>query len=128
MRCSKMTSNKPNVQRKTASMADGKQKRLKAGLSKDLKAEYGIRTSTLRKGDTVRIAKGDYKGHEGKVSSVDVASLKITVEGVQMSKMDGTKKNVMISPSQVTLTKLDLSDKLRKKSLDRKKSEQKDKE
>ncbi len=128
MRCNKMTSNKPSVQRKTASMAEGKQKRLTAGLSKDLRTEYGIRTSSLRKGDTVRIAKGDYKGHEGKVSSVDVASLRITVEGVQMSKMDGTKKNVMLSPSQVTLTKLDLSDKLRKKSLDKKKTEQKDEE
>jgi hypothetical protein len=45
-----------------------------------------------------------------------------------MSKMDGTKKNVMISPSQVTITKLDLSDKLRKKSFDGKKSRSKSKE
>lgn len=117
-----MTSTRPKVQRKSASTLKKKQRRIAAALSKELRSEYGVRTHPLRKGDTVRIAKGDYKGHEGKVSSVDLSSLKITVEGVQMSKMDGTKKNVLISPSQVIITKLDLSDKLRKKSLERKKS------
>jgi large subunit ribosomal protein L24 len=123
-----MTSIKPKIQRNYASTLDRKQRRMAAGLSKDLRSEYGVRTSSLRKGDTIRIAKGDYKGHEGKVSSVDLSLQKITVEGVQMSKMDGTKKNVMISPSQVTITKLDLSDKLRKKSFDGKKSRSKSKE
>lgn len=122
-----MTSIKPKNQRKNAATVNKKAK-MAAGLSKDLRQEYGIRGSTLRKGDTVRIAKGDYRGHEGKVSSVDFASMKITVEGVQMSKMDGTKKNVLLFPSQVTITKLDLSDKLRKKSFDEKKSGSKSEE
>lgn len=123
-----MTSIKPNVQRKSASSAKMRKGQMMAGLSKDLRAEYGVRGSSLRKGDTVRIAKGDYKGHEGKVSAIDLPSMKITVEGVQMSKMDGTKKNVSISPSQVTITKLDLSDKLRKKSFEGKKSKAKSEE
>jgi large subunit ribosomal protein L24 len=123
-----MTSIKPNIQRKSASTAAMKKRRMMAGLSKDLRSEYGIRGSSLRKGDTVRIAKGDYKGHEGKVSSIDLPSMRITVEGVQISKMDGTKKNVAIYPSQVTITKLDLSDKLRKKSFEGKKSKLKSEE
>ena len=123
-----MTSTKPKIQRKSASSVVKKQRKMAAGFSKDLRSEYGVRGSSLRKGDTVRIAKGDYKGHEGKVSSIDLTSLKITVEGVQMSKMDGTKKNVLISPSQATITKLDLSDKRRKKSFDEKRSRSKSEE
>ncbi len=117
-----MTSIKPKVQRKSASTINAQHQRMKAGLTKDLRSQYGVRSAAIRKGDTVRIAEGDYKGHEGKVSHVSLSILKITVEGVQMSKMDGTKKNVLISPSQVMITKLDLSDKLRKKSLEGKKS------
>src|SRR5512136_1134669 len=128
LRCFTMTSIKPKVQRKSASTTDKKQRRMRAGLSKDLRSEYRVRGSSLRKGDTIRIDNGDYKGHEGKISSIDLTSLKITVEGVQMSKMDGTKKNVFVSPSQVTITKLDLSDKLRKKSFDEKKSRSKSEE
>jgi len=123
-----MTSIKPNIQKKSASTVEMKKRRMRAGLSKDLRSQYGIRGSSLRKGDTVRIAKGDYKGHEGKVSSIDLPSTKITVEGVQMSKMDGTKKNVAIYPSQVTIIKLDLSDKLRKKFFEGKKSKAKSEE
>jgi large subunit ribosomal protein L24 len=123
-----MTSIKPNIQRKSASSSSLKKGQMRAGLSKDLRAEYGVRGSSLRKGDTIRIAKGDYKGHEGKVSTIDLSSMKITVEGVQMSKMDGTKKSVSISPSQVTITKLDLSDKLRKKFFEGKKSKSKSEE
>jgi large subunit ribosomal protein L24 len=128
MRRFKMTSTKPNIQRKNSSTTEMKKRRMMAGLSKGLRSEYGIRGSSLRKGDTVRIAKGDYKGHEGKVSSIDLPSMKITVEGVQLSKMDGTKKNVTIHPSQVTITKLDLSDKLRKKFFEGKKSKAKSEE
>jgi large subunit ribosomal protein L24 len=123
-----MTSKKPNIQRKNASRVEMKKRRMMAGLSKDLRSEYGIRSSSLRKGDTVHIAKGDYKGHEGKVNSIDLSSMKITMDGVQMSKMDGTKKNVAIFPSQVTITKLDLSDKLRKKFFEGKKSKAKSEE
>lgn len=128
MRFYKMTSTKPNVQRKKAYAAEAKKGQMVAGLSKDLRSEYGVRAAYLRKGDTVHIAKGDYKGHEGKISHLDLPLLKITVEGVQMSKMDGTKKNVLISPSQVTIIKLELSDKLRKKSFEEKKSKAKSKE
>jgi large subunit ribosomal protein L24 len=123
-----VTTTKPNIQRKAAASAETKKGLMRAGLSKDLRSEYGVRGSSIRKGDTVRIAKGDYKGHEGKVSSIDLSGMKITVEGVQISKMDGTKKSVQIPPSQVTLTKLDLSDKFRKKNFEAKKSKKKSEE
>jgi large subunit ribosomal protein L24 len=89
-----------------------------APLSKDLNTQYGFKTAALRKGDTVLVSRGDYKGHEGKVSSLIISKNKITVEGVNIKKMDGTNKLVQISPSKVTITKLDLSDKRRKNLFD----------
>jgi large subunit ribosomal protein L24 len=89
-----------------------------APLSKGLSAQYGFKTAALRKGDTVIVSRGDYKGHEGKVGSLIMSKNKITVDGVNIKKMDGTNKLVQISPSKVTITKLDLSDKRRKNLFD----------
>jgi len=87
---------------------------MRAPLSKELRERYGTRTVFLRKGDTVLIVRGDYKGHEGKVSSVDLSKMRITVEGVNMKKTDGSTRPVPIKPSKVIVTKLDLSDEKRK--------------
>lgn len=87
---------------------------MRAPLSEELRERYGTRAAVLRKGDTVLIARGDYKGHEGKVSSVDLSKMRITVEGVTIKKTDGTTRPVPIKPSKVIITKLDLSDKKRK--------------
>ena len=109
-----MTSIKPKVQRKMLSSLDKRAGMMRAPLSKDLRSQYGFKTASLRKGDTALIARGDYTGHEGKVSSLILSRMRITVEGVNIKKMDGTNKFVYISPSKVTITKLDLSDKRRK--------------
>lgn len=44
--------------------------------------------SRIKKGDTVRVIAGsyDYKGHEGKVLSVDVKNHKVVVEGINKVK------------------------------------------
>ncbi|MBC7112619.1 MAG: 50S ribosomal protein L24 [Candidatus Methanomethyliales bacterium] len=108
-----MTSIKPKLQRKPAPL-HLRRKNMRAPLSDELRERYGTRTAALRKGDTVLIVRGDYKGHEGKVSSIDLSKMRITVEGVTMKKTDGTTKPVPIKPSKVIITKLDLSDKKRK--------------
>ena len=113
-----MTSTKPKVQRKAFSEFDNRVASLRAPLSKDLRAQYKTRTATVRKGDTVIVTRGDYKGHEGKVSGIITSEMRITMEGVNMAKMDGTNKPVMISPSKVKVSKLDLSDKERKKAFE----------
>ncbi len=111
-----MSSIKPKKQRKMLEEPNYRKRQIRAPLSKDLRSKYGKRTVSLRKGDTVQITRGDYKGHEGKVSSVDASAMRITVEGVNAKKMDGTTIPVMIPPSKVMVTKLDLSDKIRKAS------------
>lgn len=111
-----MSSVKPKKQRKMLDEATYRKRQIRAPLSKDLRSKYGKRTVSLRKGDTVQVTRGDYKGHEGKVASVDISEMRITVEGVNAKKMDGTTIPVKISPSKVMVTKLDLSDKIRKDS------------
>lgn len=108
-----MTSIKPKVQRKPLPL-HRRRKTIRAPLSKELRERYGTRTASLRKGDTVLIVRGDYKGHEGKVTSIDLSKMRITIEGVSIKKTDGTTRPAPIKPSKVIITKLDLSDKKRK--------------
>lgn len=108
-----MTSIKPKIQRELPSLHK-RAKSMRAPLSEELRERYGTRTASLRKGDTVIITRGDYKGHEGKVSSLDLSKMRITIEGVTIKKMDGTTRPATIKPSKVMITKLDLSDKRRK--------------
>ncbi len=111
-----MPSIKPKNQRKMFNEPKIRKRQIRAPLSKDLRSKYGKRTASLRKGDTVTVTRGDYKGHEGKVASIDTSEMRITIEGVNTKKMDGTTIPVKISPSKVIITKLNLSDKKRKNS------------
>jgi large subunit ribosomal protein L24 len=96
-----------------------KKKLLTAPVSPELRAKYGIRRMTVRKGDTVRILRGEWKGHEGKVISVDYEKVSIHVDGVTVRKADGTPVYYPVHPSNVLIIRLDLSDKKRRKIIER---------
>jgi large subunit ribosomal protein L24 len=74
----------------------------------------------LRKGDTIKVLRGDYKGFEGKISRVDRKSYKIYVDGINREKADRSSIPVPIHPSKVEVTRLNLDDKWRQKILERK--------
>lgn len=93
-----------------------------AKLSKELVEKYGVKRLPVRVGDVVRIMRGDFAGHEGKVVKVDLKRVRIFVEGVQIKKADGTPVYYPIHPSKVMIVKLDLSDKYRLKIIERRKS------
>ena len=59
-----------------------RRKIMSANLSKDLRADIGKRSLPIRVGDKVQVVRGDFKGHEGKVESIDAKRYKVTVEGV----------------------------------------------
>ena len=71
------------------------------------------RAVPVRKGDVVKVLRGDDAGKEGKVSSVDYRRLRITIEGITHAKSDGTQLAKPIHPSNVVIVKLDESDPLR---------------
>lgn len=64
--------------------------------------------------------RGDFKGFEGKVTSVDRKEYRIFVEGVTREKVDGSTALVPIHPSKVMITRLNLDDKWRREILKRK--------
>lgn len=116
------SSRKPRKQRKYRAEAPlhTKQKFVHAHLSKDLRKKYGKRSTGLRKGDKVRIMMGKFRKYEGRIESVDFRKTRIFVNGIEITKRDGTKKLIALHPSNLMITELSLDDKFRQKILERK--------
>jgi len=112
----------PRKQRKMLynAPAHKRHKLMAAPLSKELATSKGAKTLPVRKGDTVRIKRGDHKGFEGKVSRVDLKEYRIYLEGLTREKTDGTNIFLPIHPSKVQIRNLNLDDKWRKNILSRK--------
>jgi len=117
-----MASSKARKQRKAHWNAPLHKKRrmVSAHLDSALMSEYNVRSLPVRKGDTVKIIRGakDFRTGEAKVANVDVKGMKIIIENITIPKADGTQKPKPVDPSDVLLTKLDLSDPWRKGKLD----------
>jgi large subunit ribosomal protein L24 len=91
-----------------------------ATLSPELRKSHGVKALPVRRGDTVRVMRGDHKGLEGKVTRVDRKRYRIFLEGLTREKVDGTTTFIPIHPSKVMITRLNLDDKWRNKILKRK--------
>ncbi|SMD30458.1 50S ribosomal protein L24 [Picrophilus oshimae] len=83
--------------------------KVNVSLSKDLRKKYGIRRFPVAKGDIVKIISGSRKGEGGKVVDVDHKTMKVSIEGVTISKADGKQVPFFIDHSNISITKLDLS-------------------
>ena len=112
----------PRKQRKILHNAPAhlRHKLMAAPLSKELVASKGAKTLPVRKGDTIRIMRGDHIGFEGKVSRIDLKRYRIFVEGLTREKVDGTNIFVAVHPSKVMIKSLNLDDKWRKAIIERK--------
>ena len=118
-----LSSSQPRKQRKYLYNAPlhKKHKFLSAHLSKDLRKKYGKRNLPLRKGDEVLVMRGSFKKKKAKIISVNTKRSNVTLEGLQRSKKDGTKINVVFHPSNLQIQSLNLDDKKRTSSLERSK-------
>ena len=97
-----------------------KHKFIHTHLSRELIKKYGKRNTGLRKGDKVRVMKGQFKKHEGKIERVDLLKTRVFVSGVETTRRDGTKKPLPLYPSNLVIIDLNLDDKQRQKPLERK--------
>jgi large subunit ribosomal protein L24 len=88
-------------------------------LSEELFQAHGVGQMDVRKGDTVTVTRGSFRGVEGKVSSVDTRKGRIFVEGVSREKADGAARLIPIHASKVALRQLVLDDKRRKDIIER---------
>jgi large subunit ribosomal protein L24 len=118
----KQKTKKPSKQRKRMFLSayHERTKYLSANLSTELKDSNNTRSLPVRKGDRIRVLRGDYKGIEGRIQRVDRKSYRIYIDGINREKADGTKILVPIHPSKVQIIKLNLDDKLREEILKRK--------
>ncbi|MCK9568391.1 50S ribosomal protein L24 [Candidatus Pacearchaeota archaeon] len=117
-------SKQPRKQRKYAAKAPLhiKRKLLSINLSKELRKKIGKRNVVVRKGDNVKVMTGKFKGKTGKIIQVFTKKSKITMEGIQVKKQDGSKANIKLQPSNLQIIELNLED---KKRIQEKKSESK---
>jgi len=82
-------------------------------LSKELRKKQGTRSIRIRKGDEVKVMVGNFKGKTGKVGIVDIKKQRVTIDGMQNKKKDGTKINAFFNASNLMIITLNIDDKMR---------------
>lgn len=117
---SKKVSSQPRKQRRDFHKGPLHRRKLslRAHVSDELMEKYDIWTLRVHKGDTVKVMRGGYAGHTAKVSRVDTKKRVLYIEKVTSVKADGKETPRPIHPSNVLLTKLDLTDPWRKRKLE----------
>jgi len=117
-----MKSKKPNKQRKALYKAPlhKKHKFLSAHLAKNLMNQWKRRSLPVRKGDEVKVMRGEFKGTIGKISEVDLKKSKVYIENVKRRKVSGEEVHVPLRPSSLLLINPVTDDQRRLKAINRK--------
>ncbi|MFO8052103.1 MAG: 50S ribosomal protein L24 [Thermoplasmatota archaeon] len=112
----KTRSSKPRKQNKARAEAPlhVKSKEIKAPLDRSKYGRSGIRNITVRTGDTVKVVRGSRQGHEGKIAKVDVKKRKVAIEKALLMKADNKEVSIWFDPSNIVVSKVDLSDPIRR--------------
>lgn len=83
---------------------------LRCHLDEFLQEEYGLRSLVVKKGDLVRIMRGQFRDTEGKVTRVDYSDGRVYLDSASITKADGKEVNVPVHPSNLMLVELELDD------------------
>ncbi len=112
-------STQPRRQRLARFNADlfERRRRMAVPLSRELRRRYGRRSLPVRKGDTVRILSGSYKGREERVAKIDRQWYSVTLDNVTTKTGDQKLKPLPIQLTHLVLTRLNLSDAWRRRVL-----------
>ena len=118
-----MTSTKPRTQRRRAANAPLHAKRILASshLAPEIhdKAKGRMpRAIPVRKGDTVKIMRGGFRGREGKVVSVDRTDGTVVVEGITIEKVDEKKVPRPLHASNLMIIRMDDTDAWRRRKFE----------
>jgi large subunit ribosomal protein L24 len=95
-----------------------KRKWISSHLAENLLLKYDRRSLPVVKGDTVKIMRGNFRGHEDKISKVNVQDQTVEIEGVTITTAKGTKIAKPIHASTLLITKLNVTDKWRRQKLE----------
>jgi large subunit ribosomal protein L24 len=94
-----------------------KQKFMHSHLSKELREKYTLRSIGIRKGDRVKVARGQFAGKTGKVDRIDLKRERVYMSNIEMIKKDGSKILYPIHPSKLIVQELNLDDKMRREKV-----------
>lgn len=83
-----------------------RRKFVSVNLSKELRKKVGKRNIQIKKDDKVKVLRGKFKGREGKIMKVNLKQSRVIVEGIQVGKMDGSKANVKMQPSNLQIIEM----------------------
>ena len=115
---SNVKSSKPKAQRKWhyEKPKHVLRKEFSAHLSKEMRKQFGRRSLELKKGDTVKVMRGDNEGKQGKVSGFRTAKMQVRVEGIIRKKMSGKEVMVPLKASNLLIIAVDEKDQRRFKN------------
>src|SRR5580692_5752534 len=94
-----------------------RRRRMSVALSRELRQRYGRRQVPVRKGDTVRILSGSFRGREERVAKVVRRDYTVTLDNVTGKTGDQKLKPLPIRLAHLLLVRLNLSDPWRRRIL-----------
>ena len=113
MKFNKTVSSAPRKSRKAHFTATSSERRqiMSVTLSKALREQYGARSIPVRKGDVVKIVRGNdsVKGKEGTVTSTYRKRYQILLDGVEHTNAKGTVVKYPIHPSNCVAVSLKIN-------------------
>jgi large subunit ribosomal protein L24 len=95
-----------------------KRKWISSHLAENLLLKYDRRSVPVAKGDMVKVMRGNFRGHEDKISKVNIRDQTVEIEGVTITTAKGTKIAKPIHASNLLITKLNVTDKWRRQKLE----------
>ncbi len=109
----------PRRQRKALYSASTftRRRRMTVLLSRELRKRFRRRSVPVRKGDTVRVLGGSFKGREERVAKVDRRDYSVTLDNVTLKTADEKMKPLGLRPGRLVITRLNLSDAWRRQAL-----------
>ena len=116
---SRISPHSPRRQRKALYSATTfeRRRRMSVPLSRELRRRFHRRSVPIRKGDTVRVLAGSYVGREERVARVVRRDYAIVLDNVTLKTGEDKLKPLPIRPGHLVITRLNLSDAWRRRTL-----------
>merc|ERR1712224_499178 len=97
----------------------GKKRRImmSSSLNPGLKKKHGMSAVPIRSGDEVVVICGEFKGGEGKVTTIDRKRAVVYVERVKEEFVKARSANIRIAPSNLVITKLKATNCIKKPTI-----------
>ncbi|HTT15071.1 MAG TPA: 50S ribosomal protein L24 [Thermoplasmata archaeon] len=94
-----------------------RRRRMTVPLSRELRARFHRRAVAIRKGDTVRVLSGSFVGREERVARVVRRDYAVVLDNVTLKSGEDKLKPLPIRPGHLVITRLNLSDAWRRRTL-----------